>query len=79
MDPAFQLRVLLAALEPFKAPDGPVLADFSYESAEDSANEEREFTVWACPVSFMAPAEDMSDAERLIDALNQEVAELRNC
>lgn len=78
MDPAFQRRVLLAALELFKAPDGPVLADFSDESAEDTGNEERESTVWACPVSFTAPAEDMSDAERLIDAFNQEVAELRN-
>jgi hypothetical protein len=73
-----QRRVLLAALELFKAPQGPVLVDFSDEDAEDTGNEERESAVWACPVSFTAPAEDMSDAERLIDAFHQEVAELRN-
>ena len=70
--------MLLAALELFKAPDGPVLADFSDEGAEDTGNEDRESTVWACPISFPAQTEDMSDAERLIDALNQKIAELRN-
>lgn len=78
LDPALQHRVLLAVLELFKAPKGPVLADFSDEGPEDTGNEDRESTVWACPISFTAQTQDMSDPEWLIDAFNQEVAELRN-
>lgn len=78
LDTVLQRRVLLAALELFEAPGGPVLADFSDEGTGDTGNEDRESAVWACPVSFSAPAEDASDTEGLIDAFNQEVAELRN-
>lgn len=78
LDIILQRRVLLAALELFKALKGPLLADFPDENPENTGNEEQESTVLACPISFTKPAEDMSDAEKLIDAYNEEVAELRN-
>lgn len=77
-DADLQRRILLATLELFKEPQGPVLADFPDEDAGDTGNEEQESATWACPILFPAPAEDLSDAERLIDTFEQEVAELRN-
>lgn len=78
LDTILQRRVLLAALELFKAPQGPLLEDFSDEGTGDTGNEERESAIWACPISFAVPTEDTSDTESLIDSFHQEISELRN-
>ena len=49
-DPAFQRRVILAALELLEAERGPVLADFPDDAAAGSAGEG-----WACPVPLPLP------------------------
>jgi hypothetical protein len=77
-DTVLQRRVLVAALDLFKARLGPVLEDFSHEGTNYTALNDPEPAVWACPVSFTAPAKAMSDNEKLIDRFKQEVAELRN-
>lgn len=78
LDSVLQRRVLLAVLDLFKAPRGPVLADFSYPGTDTTGTEDPEPALWACPVSFKAPPTDVSDNEKLIAALEQELAELKN-
>lgn len=71
-DPAFQDRVLSAALRLLEAPSGPVLADYPEPAPE------ADMTGWACPVSFAAPApsSDLSPAEALAAEVRREIAEL---
>lgn len=59
-EPAFQRRVLRAALDLFAAPAGPVLVDYP-EEAEGEYSQ----SGWVCPVSFPAGAADLSLAETL--------------
>ena len=68
-DPAFQRRVLLAALNLLEASAGPVLADYA-EDAPQVAEEET--AGFACPVSFAKPAIEAG----LAGAVQQEVAAL---
>jgi hypothetical protein len=76
LDTVLQRRVLLAALDLFKAPRGPVLADFPYPGTNTTGTEDPEPALWACPVSFTAPSKDISDNKKLIAAFEQELAEL---
>jgi hypothetical protein len=78
LDTVLQRRVLLAAFDLFKAPRGPVLADFTDQGTDPTGTQDPEPALWACPVSFTAPARDISDNEKLMDAFEREVAELRN-
>jgi hypothetical protein len=78
-DPAFQRRVLLAALDLFNAEAGPVLADFPEDVPEKTDTlQEDMFAQVACPVSFTVLTEGQTDTEKLLSALRSEVAELRS-
>ena len=67
-DPAFQRRVLRAALALLEAPAGPVLEDYPEE-----AEGELDMTGWVCPVAFPKPETEQSLAEDL----RRELQELR--
>ena len=67
-DPAFQKRVLRAALALLEAPAGPVLEDYPEE-----AEGELDMTGWVCPVAFPKAAAEQSLAE----ALRRELQELK--
>ncbi len=69
-DPAFQIRVLRAALDLLDRPAGPVLEEFP-----DPAPEPADYDGWACPVSLPRPdAASVGSLERLVA---DEVARLR--
>ncbi|MBC7780563.1 MAG: hypothetical protein H7125_10735 [Proteobacteria bacterium] len=70
-DPAFQRRVLRAALSLFDATSGPVLEDYAEEVPVTDQPEE-DGSVFACPVNFSRPVE----AEGLAGELLREVAAL---
>ena len=73
-DPAFQHRVLEAALSLFAAEYGPVLADYPEEAPESGPTEE-EIEGLACPVSFSPPPSDR--ALTLAECVRDESARLR--
>ena len=68
-DPAFQRRVLLAALHLLEAPAGPVLEDYAEEAPTPAA---AETAGMACPVSF----ERTADPDDIGAALEREIEEL---
>ena len=71
-DPAFQHKVLAAALALLDRTDGPcVLADFPEDAPADPQGDDD--GGWVCPVSFPAPPVDPDD---LPAALDRELAEL---
>ena len=72
-DPAFQRRVLLAALTLFDAAEGPVLEDFT----EDAPVSGDQPAVMACPVDFTRDEADLTDTEKLCAALKREIGSLR--
>ena len=74
-EPGFQRRVLLATLKLLERPSGPVLEDFPDEPPGTGAEDDTEG--WACPVSFAPPADDLSDADLVCRALEQEIGLLR--
>jgi hypothetical protein len=70
-DPAFQRRVLRAALSLFERPLGPVLEDFPEDAPgalDESASEGT-----ACPVDFSRPQDELSLERQVLE----EVAQLR--
>lgn len=67
-DPAFQKRVLRAALRLLQAPSGPVIKDFPEDAPAGG-----DMTETVCPVSFGGLDEDAGIAERL----RREVQQLR--
>ena len=74
-EPDFQRRVLRTLLELLEGHDGPpVLADFP---DDPPGSDETDMEGWACPVNFASPADDLSDAEIVERALNQEIALLK--
>lgn len=73
-DADWQTRVLRAVLELLEASSGPVLADFP----DDTPAATDEPAALACPVNFPAPITDLNDMERLGEALQNEVRELRS-
>jgi hypothetical protein len=77
-DKGLQRQVLVTALDLLQASEGPVLADFEHRETEAETTGDSEPAVWACPVSFAGPADDMTDNETLIHGFRQEVSELRN-
>lgn len=72
-DPAFQKRVLLAALKLLEAPSGPVLEDYP----EDAPITEGESTVLACPVSFSKEEANLGEREQLCAAFKREFMSMR--
>lgn len=78
-DPAFQRRVLLAALELFNAKEGPILAEFPDDVPEKTDTSQKDmFAHLACPVSFTVSAKEKTNTEKLLASLKREVAELRS-
>ena len=57
-DPAFQRRVLHAALDLFERTDGPLIADYP-----EHVTEEADFTGWACPINLASSPTDTLAAE----------------
>ena len=74
-DAGFQRRVLLATLQLFETPSGPVLREFP-EDAPDSAGDEEEDGA-ACPVNFSRPRPIGEGQHALAQALAEEIAQLR--
>jgi hypothetical protein len=72
-EPDFQRRVLADCLDMLNRDHGPVLEDFP--DAPPGADVEQHG--WACPVNFPPPVADVSDEDRLRQALEQEIALLR--
>jgi len=68
-DAAFQKGVLLAALELFEAPSGPVLTDFP----EDAPATKDQITTLACPVNFSQKEVDLTETEQLCAAFKREI------
>ena len=71
--PAFQRRVVDAALDLLERPEGPVLEGF----LEDAPAAAPEDGAWACPVSLPAPPAGAAGADVLVAALEAEVRRLR--
>jgi hypothetical protein len=57
-DPAFQRRVVRAALDLVGRTDGPLIADYPEHVAEEA-----DFTGWACPINLAPSATDTLAAE----------------
>lgn len=57
-NPAFQRRVVRAALDLIERTDGPLIADYS-----EHVDEEADFTGWACPINLAPSATDTLAAE----------------
>ena len=71
-DPDFQRKVLLALLELFKAPSGPVLEDFPEEEPEND-----EITVLACPVNFARNIDNTGETDEKKIAFQREMTAMR--
>lgn len=68
-DPAFQKRVMLAALSLLERGQGPVLEDFPGDAPDSDAVEEMEGA--ACPISFAPNRSSATPAKRVIDEIAQ--------
>ncbi len=73
-DPEFQSRVVLAALTLVEAESGPILEDFP----EDAPVHGDQTEAWACPISFPRIDDDASDREKLVEAFENEMNQLRS-
>jgi hypothetical protein len=73
-NPAFQTRVVQAALELLERPDGPVLEDFPDDEPAGTPPE----MPLACPVSFAAEVAELDAEGKLLNAFQVEVEGLRN-
>ncbi|MBU4276785.1 MAG: hypothetical protein KMY53_01470 [Desulfarculus sp.] len=71
-DPAFQKRVLLAALNLLEAPSGPVLVDFPEEAPVSTT----QAGPLACPISLPRKQTDLDSREGLRQAFLQEVIQM---
>jgi hypothetical protein len=77
-DPAFQTRVILAALALVEAENGPVLDDFPDDAPDVSDPAEDIADLPACPVSFARPDGQKTETEQLLEAFRQELADCRS-
>ncbi len=68
-NPGFQKRVLLALLQMFIAPRGPLLEDFPEDEPESA-----ELTVLSCPVNFPQETTEFDNAEKLLEAFRHEIS-----
>jgi hypothetical protein len=67
--------VLHDVLKLFEVPTGPILIDFPDEAPIDLSPESQNLV---CPVNFTSPVRDLNDLERLNEAFQQEIRELRS-
>lgn len=77
-DPAFQRRVLMAALALLEARSGPLLADFDEDppAGRAQAGEGDEMEGWICPISLPRPPEGLDDPSGFKAALLEEANRL---
>lgn len=74
-DPAFQKRVLMAALALLERPEGPVLEDYPEEAGNTAfAQDEDAMTGMVCPIALPKPAD--AAASGTTQALMREIASL---
>ena len=73
-NPAFQTRVMRAALELLERSSGPVLEDFPDDEPEGAPSD----MPLACPVSFAAEVAGLDAQGKLLHAFHSEVEGLRN-
>ena len=73
-NPAFQTRVVRAALELLERGEGPVLEDFPEDEPPATAAD----VPLACPVSFAGSASELDLEDQLPEAFRAEVAGLRD-
>lgn len=72
-DPAFQTRVLMAALKLLEAGSGPLLEDYP----EEAPVSEGEVTALSCPVDFGAKSNELTETEKLCSAFKREMISMR--
>lgn len=72
-DPAFQNKVLMAALRLLEKPSGPVLADFP----DDAPVSKGEPAMLACPYIPQSEVTEGTEAEKLCQCFKAEIASLR--
>lgn len=77
-DPAFQTRVILAALTLLEAEAGPVLSDFPDDAPDVSEPARDDTDLPACPVSFARANAKKTETEQLLEAFRQELADCRS-
>ena len=77
-DPAFQRRVLLAALKLLDVDEGPVLEDFSEDAPSSADADESSLSGLACPVNFAAPPKEETGIESILTAFTREMAQFRS-
>jgi hypothetical protein len=77
-NPDFQQQVVQAALALLEAPKGPVLADFPHDVPKKADTDQDSLDLPACPVSFAGSVTHQTEAEKLLAAFRQEVAEFRS-
>jgi hypothetical protein len=70
-DPAFQHRVLLAALELLEAERGPVLDDFPDEGYDRTSEGDPQQQVWACPINFADQRQEQTISEKLAGEIRE--------
>lgn len=75
-DPAFQKRVLMAALGLLDRPAGPVLEDFPEDAPVTAAPGDDEMTGLVCPVSFPQPPDETAPTSEIGQAVMAEIASL---
>ena len=73
-NPAFQRKVLRAALDVLDVADGPVIVDFPEDAPAEVATDEMDG--WVCPVSFPKPPAP-EDSTGLREAVLAEIAQLQ--
>lgn len=77
-EPAFQTRVIKAALALLERPDGPILEDFGEDAPGPKQLDDADIEGWTCPVSF-GPGQAEIDIEHdPHGALSGEMDQLRS-
>jgi hypothetical protein len=72
-DIEFQSKILLSALKLLEIEKGPVIEDFPQEAPPATD----QITTIACPVSFEGKIEELSEADKIMSAMKQEIAGLQ--
>lgn len=69
----FQMKVLISVLKLLEAKEGPVLEDFG----EEDPTSEETITNLVCPVNFAEKEMELSDIDKIINAVKAEMNSLR--
>ena len=72
-DADFQCRVISATLDLLNEKEGPILIEYAEEAVYTGSE-----GPWACPIDLSPATEDLSEADKLIEAFRSEMKQLRN-